>query len=264
LNLSGSKITSLPPSIGRLQNLKDLDLKSTEYLSNLPEETGDLTSLTKLNLSFVWITSFPPSIGRLQNLEYLDLSYTKCLSSLPEEIGNITNLEDLNLSNSGIKWLHDSFERLKGLLYLNIAGTKITEPQGEDQNEFLMRLVQRHQFLSSLGIGILKGRENLNYSLACNRARFHAKFWITDDSISTPKLFPLMLKHATRAFNKYPARTTPDLKGYGRHFYEYPIEEPDAMYWFLLNGRESFINALLDRNTKDVPIGMKGTRNGRS
>ena len=37
-----SNITSLPPSIGCLKNLKILDLSLTEKLVNLPEEIGDL------------------------------------------------------------------------------------------------------------------------------------------------------------------------------------------------------------------------------
>ena len=64
-----SNITSLPPSIGCLKNLKILDLSLTEKLVNLPEEIGDLTSLKKLDLKGSKITLLPPSISRLKNLE---------------------------------------------------------------------------------------------------------------------------------------------------------------------------------------------------
>jgi Leucine-rich repeat (LRR) protein len=247
LDLSHSGIQSLPPSIGRLQNIECLNLCYTDCLSNLPDEIGDMTTLIILDLCSSKIKSLPPSIGRLQNLEYLDLRYTHSLSNLPEEIGNLNNLKELNLQYSGIKWLPDSIGRLKGLLYLNIYRTTIPELQGEDQDEFLMTLVQRHPLLVSLGKLTVGGRENLNHSLACNRARLHTGFGITDDNNSirtTPKLWPLMLKHATRAFNKYP--TISDLDG--DYYLKYSIEEPDAIYQFLVNGRESFIGALLDRN----------------
>ena len=72
LNLFCSKITSLPPSIGRLKNLQVLDLYCTKLVT-LPEEIGDLASLTKLNLRHSKITSLPPSIGRLKNLTELAL-----------------------------------------------------------------------------------------------------------------------------------------------------------------------------------------------
>mmetsp|Transcript_19957 Transcript_19957/g.41108 ORF Transcript_19957/g.41108 Transcript_19957/m.41108 type:complete len:138 (+) Transcript_19957:157-570(+) len=66
-------IQSLPPSIGRLQNIQELDLSGNDQLRSLPNEIGNLRNLTTLDLSGSRITSLPSSIGQLQKLECLDL-----------------------------------------------------------------------------------------------------------------------------------------------------------------------------------------------
>jgi Leucine-rich repeat (LRR) protein len=76
LNLHGSKITSLPDSVGRLQNLQELHLGLKEALLSLPKTVGGLVSLTKLSLHGSKITSLPASIGPLQNLQELHLLCT--------------------------------------------------------------------------------------------------------------------------------------------------------------------------------------------
>lgn len=92
LNLENSAIRSLPPSIGRLQNLNELGLIHTYELVNLPEEIGDLVNLTKLNLTESSLVSLPSSMGRLQNLKHLHLECMEKLVNLPEDILNLANL----------------------------------------------------------------------------------------------------------------------------------------------------------------------------
>jgi Leucine-rich repeat (LRR) protein len=118
LTLSHLKITSLPHSIGQLQNLKNLDLAYTENLLRLPEDIGDLPNLNTWSLSKSGITMLPPSIGQLQNLKFLDLSSTLRLLQLPEEIGNLANLNKLDLRQSGITMLPHSIGQLQNLKIL--------------------------------------------------------------------------------------------------------------------------------------------------
>jgi Leucine-rich repeat (LRR) protein len=112
-----SKIKALPPAIGQLQNLKELDLSGTEYtyLSSLPEEIGNFTSLEKLTET----KSLPPIIGQLQNLKELDLNdsimFQIHLSSLQEEIGNLMSLEKLTLGYSEIKSRPPTIGQLQNL-----------------------------------------------------------------------------------------------------------------------------------------------------
>eukprot|EP00533_Pseudo-nitzschia_delicatissima_P010098 CAMPEP_0116079300 /NCGR_PEP_ID=MMETSP0327-20121206/1068_1 /TAXON_ID=44447 /ORGANISM="Pseudo-nitzschia delicatissima, Strain B596" /LENGTH=578 /DNA_ID=CAMNT_0003569915 /DNA_START=260 /DNA_END=1997 /DNA_ORIENTATION=- len=116
-------ITSLPPSVGRLQNLEVLCLGSTKNLLNLPQEVGDISSLKSLDLSGTGIVSLPPSIGRLHNLEVLLLPNTKRLSNLPGEIGNLCSLKCLDLGGSTIASLPPSIGRLENLEILRLPHT---------------------------------------------------------------------------------------------------------------------------------------------
>ena len=142
----------------------------------MPEWIGDLISLNRLDLDYSGITSLPSSIGRLHNLEELSLVETG-LSCLPDEIGDLASLENLDLSGScGITSLLPSIGRLHNL-----------------------------EYIASDWPGLLKtttGAKEMQYALACNRARSRTGFGITNkESIQmTPKQWPLVLNRATRAF----------------------------------------------------------------
>ena len=72
-----SSIESIPPTIGRLRNLKVLVLEEAKKIAQLPEEIGDLKSLEILNLRNSSIESIPGSIAKLMklvNLRILNLS----------------------------------------------------------------------------------------------------------------------------------------------------------------------------------------------
>jgi hypothetical protein len=96
-----SNVPELPPSIGKLKNLKEIvDLSCIRRLSTLPEEIGNLSGLIKLDLRSTNIRSLRPFIGTLEHdLKEIDLSDTE---RLPEEIGNLSSLIKLDLHSSGI------------------------------------------------------------------------------------------------------------------------------------------------------------------
>ncbi|MCF4968553.1 leucine-rich repeat domain-containing protein, partial [Nostoc sp. CMAA1605] len=109
LDLSGNNLTTLPPEIGKLIQLKKLILGKHQYdeygylafpignnLSYLPTEIGLLTQLEELEVAGNRLTSLPEEIGQLINLRWLDL-HNNQLSSLPEEIGQLVNLQTLHL-----------------------------------------------------------------------------------------------------------------------------------------------------------------------
>jgi len=238
------KISSLPSSIGQLENLKDLNLYHTTSISHFPKEIFNLSKVTRLNLDDTKISSLPSSIGQMKNLTTLKLGGTKNLSALPDEIGDLSNLTVLTINGSNISLLPNSLCKLRNLHYLivcdrfGINGKKVS-------NEYLLMLVERYpQVVQLVHNGFYDGRK-VEYTLACNRARLNVGRAIA----GIPKtLWPHIFHSPNNAFRKGP----PLLFGY-RDFGKsvYRIRKPDAIYWFLLEGRGTFMNILNNRKRQE-------------
>lgn len=161
----------------------------------------------------------------------------------------------LDLSLSAITSFSDSIGRLTGIRNLSIPSGL---PELEDPEEFILMLVQRYPLLEELLVGENENSENLNYALACNRARSRTPFGTTDEeSIQTMlKLWPRMLKYATRAFMLHCYKlSTPYISGSNYH-----TPQPDTIYRLLVDGRESFVRILMDRNNTKDDVPSKGTK----
>jgi len=91
LDIAMQKLTSIPPEIGKLENLECLDL-SFNKISNLPEE-----------------------IKNLKKLKYLNLCGTRYLSGVPEILKSLQSLECLDISDHP-EWSKDKFEKAKIML----------------------------------------------------------------------------------------------------------------------------------------------------
>jgi Leucine-rich repeat (LRR) protein len=98
--LSDSKLKSLPDAIAKLENLKYLDVRVNK-LATFPKEILELVSLEELNLYGNQLTSVPDTIGKLENLEVLHLGGNQ-LTTLPATIGNLKGLEELCLMGNSI------------------------------------------------------------------------------------------------------------------------------------------------------------------
>ena len=98
LSIHSRALTSLPPEIGQLRQLKTLQLTFATGLTNLPPEIGQLSQLQTLELTTTQLTRLPPEIGQLEKLERLNLSESLALTSLPLELGHLTNLQTFYLS----------------------------------------------------------------------------------------------------------------------------------------------------------------------
>jgi Leucine-rich repeat (LRR) protein len=97
LDLSGMGLTKLPPEIGQLSQLQELNLEDNR-LTELPPEIGQLTNLTRLNLRYNNLTSLPPEIWQL-NLKTLELVGNSVLESAEVKEGSpLAELPDPVLS----------------------------------------------------------------------------------------------------------------------------------------------------------------------
>jgi Leucine-rich repeat (LRR) protein len=94
LDLSGSRITSVPASLTQLTLLEFLDLNKT-LIKELPRDICNLSQLRFLNLSWCKsLTSLPDTIGKLTQLQRVMLSGCNNLV-LPAEISQVTSLKRL-------------------------------------------------------------------------------------------------------------------------------------------------------------------------
>ncbi|KAJ4728617.1 Receptor-like protein [Melia azedarach] len=91
---------SLKTLVGKLLNLKVLDLSEVNISSSIPPALTNLSSLNLLSFSGCGLQgTFPSSIGNLINLLHLDISYNNLKGELPStSIGNLRSLSYLDLS----------------------------------------------------------------------------------------------------------------------------------------------------------------------
>ena len=132
LIMSNEGLRSLPAEIGRLTNLKALNLEGNQ-LAGLPAEIGELTNLNHLNLSNNLLAGVPAEIGLLTNLKELDLS-RNLLSGVPAEIGRLTNLTGLYLQGNQLTGVPAEIGRLTNLTVLDLSGNELTSLPEEIRN----------------------------------------------------------------------------------------------------------------------------------
>ena len=94
----------LPASVGRLQALQTLNLRSCLGLTSLPAEVGNCVKLESLYLNKCsGLTSLPAEVGSCVKLESLDLGGCSGLTSLPD-LSGLEKLEVHNLPKAMKPW----------------------------------------------------------------------------------------------------------------------------------------------------------------
>lgn len=99
LDLSGLRLTEVPGDTFEKTDTEELNLSNNNLSGALPSQVGKLQNLKVLNLSNNNFTGVPAEIGSLKNLELLDLS-NNSITGLPNELGNLKNLKYLDLTGN--------------------------------------------------------------------------------------------------------------------------------------------------------------------
>ena len=105
-----SKVKSLPGTIGKLQNLEELDL-GRNAMKGIPSQIASLQNLKKLALDFNDIHELPSFIGDLKNLQELSVCANRGIK-LPKSLSNLNGLK-IFMGNNYLK-IKDQ-KKLRGL-----------------------------------------------------------------------------------------------------------------------------------------------------
>ncbi|XP_061094128.1 leucine-rich repeat-containing protein 40 [Conger conger] len=149
LDVHDNKLTTLPKSIGELENLQKLNL-SHNKLKELPEELWLLKNLRTLQLQQNLLEELPDGVGQLEMLDDIDLSNNE-MTTLPESLGNLTHLVKLNVSYNKLKSLPHGISGLKSLKLLDCTRNQLESvPPVLANMASLEQLYLRHNKLSCL------------------------------------------------------------------------------------------------------------------
>jgi len=123
-SLSGT----LPESIGKLKSLTVLYLDSNDLEGSLPNSIAYLNNIKSLDISKnSFAGSLPKSLFSLTSLEYLYLNYNQFSGSISEDIGVFSALTELDLSNNDFNGkIPSSINFLQNLEWMSLANNKLS------------------------------------------------------------------------------------------------------------------------------------------
>ncbi|XP_071421562.1 leucine-rich repeat-containing protein 7 isoform X1 [Pithys albifrons albifrons] len=136
LSIPDNDLSSLPPGIASLGNLRELDISkngiqdfpenikcckcltiieaSVNPVSKLPDGFTQLLNLTQLYLNDAFLEFLPANFGRLVKLRILELRENH-LKTLPKSMHKLTQLERLDLGNNEFSELPEVLEQIQNL-----------------------------------------------------------------------------------------------------------------------------------------------------
>lgn len=129
LNFKDRNLLELDPKIGKLQQLKTLNLEGN-FLSTIPKEIYDIKGLWELYLNDNEIDYLPEGISKLKQLYALGLGFNN-FKRVPGEIWELNYLQVLDLRGLGLTELDSKIGGLKNLEVLVLDDNPISELPGE-------------------------------------------------------------------------------------------------------------------------------------
>ncbi len=103
LHISRNRLDHIPPELGNLVNLVELNLDGNPFTGPIPPELGNLSNLEELSLHFNHLSgSLPPELGNMKSLQTLAINNTDISGPIPPELGLLLNLRSLNLRGNNL------------------------------------------------------------------------------------------------------------------------------------------------------------------
>jgi len=107
INITIDKDETIPSDIGLLTNLTTLKVHSPSstknLIGNIPPEIGNLKKLTELNLRYSKLSdTIPNEICNLSQLTYLNLYSNELIGNIPHCIEDLSNLHILRLADNNL------------------------------------------------------------------------------------------------------------------------------------------------------------------
>ncbi|KAK3019870.1 hypothetical protein RJ639_004178 [Escallonia herrerae] len=117
----------IPPEMGNLINLVEVDISANFLLGSIPSTIENLGNLTVLYLSINLFGLIPQEIGKLKSLESLSLFSNKLSGSIPTSLGNMSSLSLLSLYNNSLFGpITREIGKLKSLESLSLYSNKLS------------------------------------------------------------------------------------------------------------------------------------------
>nr|KAJ0192658.1 hypothetical protein LSAT_V11C800445380 [Lactuca sativa] len=141
----------IPEAVGRLANLREIDLSFNGLTGPIPKSLRKLIFLEVLDLSYNALTgpiptfignlttlqlsfnqlngSIPESFGNLSALTYLDLRFNRLTGPIPTSLGRLVSLQQVMLFSNMLNGsIPESFGNLSALTYLDLHFNRLTGP----------------------------------------------------------------------------------------------------------------------------------------
>jgi len=160
LNLRGNWIEEIPPEIGNLENLIELNLSINKI--NIPKEICNLKKLNLLNFSSNYNIDIQTLkyIAELKTLNYLDFGFNH-IGKLPLEFTQLKKLRKLSLKHNRFgNDLFDILAELTDIEYINLSRNRVKD---NFSLEYILKLSRlgKLQVLKLKGNNLQKHRSSL-------------------------------------------------------------------------------------------------------
>ncbi|XP_047947151.1 receptor-like protein kinase HSL1 isoform X2 [Salvia hispanica] len=121
----------IPPAIGRLLNLRSLQMTANLFNGSFPPDIGNLSNLEELSLSYntFSLQSIPHSFAKLKKLRNLWMTEANVIGEIPDGIGNMSALESLDLNTNHLTGgIPGSLFLLKNLTFMYLYNNRLSGP----------------------------------------------------------------------------------------------------------------------------------------